>query len=425
MKKVAILLLMTLGLNAQQEFGTYFLNNLHQSSELNPAFDVEQQFVVGLPSFYGVMHQRGISITSALNGRLLDLVGPRRNQVMLGTNVSLIKLSYKRDRIRYNFAHNYRHFTDFQFGNPLVELVAGGNASVIGGSVMLQPNIGMTTYSETVLGLAYTGNFSFGANVKLLNGIHNLHTERSAIELSVNEDIYQLELNADFLLNSSFPINLQNLQLPSILSFNFVPNNFGLAFDLGISYQNGPIRISASALDLGFLNWAEQVHNYETQGTFVYDGADLEDVIGGNFNFIDTIGAILDFTDARADYRYFVPAKFYGNVSYALTSKVNLGGLIYAHQNFDRLNGGAVINIQRHWNNRHAIAFQYGVVGSNPLNLGLSGYTTLGPVQLYAVSDHILGTFKAFGAENLNLRIGMNLVFQKREQSKSSQYAVN
>jgi len=423
MKKVLYLLLISASLHGQQEFGTYFFDHLHQSSELNPAFDAGHKIVIGLPSIYAMGHQRGISIRSAIRGQLTDVGNRRRNQLMIGSNLSLLKVSYKHKNLRYSFAHNYRYFSDFQLGNPLLELIARGNSATIGGSVSIHPELEISSYNETVLGLAYTGNFSIGANVKVLNGLQNIHTKRSNFEFAVNDDIYQLELDADLLINSSIPLNLRDFSVPNFVALDFVPGNFGIAFDIGLSYKNGPFSVSASALDIGYLQWNESVHNYEADGRFVYDGASFSEILEGEFNFLDTIGGSFNFIDNRQSYAHFVPMKMYGNINYAYSDKLNLGVLAYGQRNFDRLNGGVAINLQRHWNNRHALGFQYGVIGSNPLNFGFSGYTTLGPVQVYGLMDNVLGLVNILGAENFNFKFGINLVFDREPQQIQAAYA--
>jgi len=423
MRKVLLFLLLASTLGAQQELGTYFFSGLHQSSELNPAFDADHKIVIALPSAFASFHQRGISVGSFLKGQLLDLTSRQKNQIMFGSNLSMLKVSYKHKNIRYNLAHNYRSFSDFQFSNPLLFLIARGNADIIGGKVEFSPNIAMTSYSETVFGATYVGAFSFGANFKFLNGIQNLSSSRSAFDLSVNDDIYQLEMNADFLLNSSFPIDLNNIKSVDLLRFNFVPRNFGVALDLGASYKNGPFSIAASALDLGYIRWNEQPHNYQTDGRFVYEGVEVNDILEGDFNFLDTIGGSLVFTDAAQSYTNYVPAKFYANVNYQYTPNVQFGALVYAHSNYEHTNAAIALNVQRNWKQKHAVALQYAVVGNNPLNFGVSGYTTLGPLQIYGVFDNVIGMINTLGAENSNFRIGMNLVFSEEPKEIKAHYA--
>lgn len=423
MRKVLLFLLLTVSLGAQQELGTYFFSGLHQSAELNPAFDASHKIVIGLPSAFVGFHQRGISVGSFLKGQLLDVTRRQKNQIMFGTNLSVLKVSYKHKNIRYNLAHNYRSFSDFQFTRPLLSLLAQGNANLIGGKVEVSPNLAMTTYSETVLGAAYVGDFSFGANLKLLNGIQNISSARSAFDLSVNDDIYQLEMNADFLLNSSFPVDFNNINNIDLLRLNFVPRNFGVAFDFGLSYKNGPFSLAASAIDVGYIRWNQDPHNYQADGQFVYEGISVNDVIDGDFNFLDTIGGTLVFTDAQESYTNYVPTKFYANLNYQYMPNVQVGALFYAHSNYQQTNAAVALNIQRSWNNRHAISGQYAIVGTNPLNFGISGYTTFGPLQIYGIFDNVLGMINTLGAENSNFRIGMNLVFRDEPKETRAIYA--
>jgi hypothetical protein len=224
-------------------------------------------------------------------------------------------------------------------------------------------------------------------------------------------------------LNSSFPIDLNDLPSPNLLRWNLIPRNFGVAFDVGASYTSGLFNISASVLDIGYLRWNEQPHNYDADGDFVYAGITVSDILEGDFDLLDTLSGAFGLTDGQQSYRNFVPAKFYANANYSVSDNIQVGALIYGHRNYNRTNTAFAINIQRKWDERHAIAAQYAVIGAHPLNLGISGYTTLGPVQLYGAFDNVLGIFSVLTAENANFRVGINLVFDKKKLSSKSNYA--
>lgn len=413
------LFLIASSLFSQQELGTYFFSGLHQSASLNPAFDADQQFVIGLPSYFGTFHQRGLSVNSLVAGQILDLVGSRRNQMLVGSELSAIRASYKSGDFRYSFAQNYKLFSDLQYSNPVVQLLLNGNASLIGGSAQASPNWNFSTFSETVLGVSYHGYgpLSFGVNAKFINGIQNISTERSDFELSVNDDVYQLELESDLLINSSFPIDFNNLLETNLLSFELFPNNYGVAFDFGLQYESKLFSVSASLLDVGYLTWKNETNNYELDGKFVYEGASFSDVIEGNFNFLDTVGGFLNLETTRNPYNNYIPAKFYANFNYNYSPNVSLGVVTYGHSSYGRMNGAIALNAQRKWSDKHALGLQYGIVGSNIVNLGLSGYTSLGPVQLYGIFDNVVGFFNPLGAENINGRVGINLIFGTKKKT--------
>lgn len=399
--------------NAQQELGTYFFDGLHQSASLNPAFDADQRIVVGLPSIYGTFHQRGLSISSLFSGQVLDLVGSKKNQILSGAEISAIRFSIKSGNIRYNFAQNYRLFADLQYSNPIISLVLNGNASIIGGKANASPNLNFSSYNETLIGASYHGEqgFSFGVNAKFINGVQNISTKESDFELAVNEDIYQLDITSSLLVNSSFPIDFNKLSEINPLSYKFFPNNFGVAVDLGIQYKTSQFSVAASILDIGYLRWKTGVNNYALEGNFQYDGVKFKDIVDGNFDFVDTLSTSLGLETTNSVYNKFVPSRFYGNFNYNYSPNIELGVLMYGHSSYGQTNGAVALSAQRKWHNKHAVALQYGIIGSNLINLGISGYTTLGPIQLYGVFDNVLGFVNPIGAQNVNARLGINLVF--------------
>ncbi len=410
-----ILICCAFKLGAQMELGTYFYDNIHHSNALNPSFAPNEKLVISLPSYYGAFHQRGLTLSSFLGGQVLDVIGSRRNQALGALELSVLKVSYRHKGNCYHLAHNYKAFSDLHFSNPIVSLIFNGNTGIIGGSARANPNWEFSSYSETVLGFSRTGQFSFGINAKFLNGIQNISTYKSDLELSVNDDIYQLELDGELGLNSSFPIDFQNLSDIDLLSFNLFPRNFGVAFDIGASYKWNQFVFSASVLDLGYIRWNEQVNNYDLDGLFTYEGLSFQDVLDGNFDLVDTVQSILDIQTTQNAYQNFVPAKFYLGTSYDYNSKYRFGGLLYMHRNFNKTNGAVAVNASRHWNNKHAISVQYGIIGRNPMNLGINGYTTLGPIQVYGIFDNVIGLFNIWNAQNVNARIGINIVIDKKK----------
>ncbi len=410
---IFIFLGVSLGLNAQQEIGTYFFQGLHQSAALNPAFDAGTKTIIGLPSGFAMFHQNGYSIRSILKGQIYDLVGTKKNQMLIGGEISLLKVSVKSKSLRYNFAHNYKVFSDLQLTNPLLFLITNGNASVIGGKINFSPNWNYNLYSETLFGVSFSGPLSWGANFKILNGIQNISTDQSSFELKVNDDIYQLELNSSFILNSSFPIDFSKLKETKLLSFDLFPNNFGVALDFGVSYTYDKFNFSASVLDIGYMRWNEQVHNYKSESKIVFEGVEISDLIGQDFRFLDTLGQIFDFISTEGSYRKFIPTKFYSNINYHLNDKYVVGALFYGHSSYGKFNSAFSLNLQRHWQKNHGFSVQYSVIDRNFLNIGLSGFTSLGPIQLYGTFDNVLGFLNVLGSENVNARIGLNLIFGK------------
>jgi hypothetical protein len=374
--------------------------------------------VIALPAFYGMMHQRGLSVQSILRREIINVFQVKNFQFTGGAETIPIGLSYKYKDVHFTFDYKLKAFTDYQISAPLLSVALLGNASIIGGSVNASPYGLFSSYTETAIGARYqTNGFSIGGRVKLLNGIQNIHTARSDLDFSVNDDIYQLQLQGDLLINSSFPIDFSNLNEISVRRIRLFPNNLGMGVDLGVSYQSGPFKVSGSVIDLGFINWKQNVRNYQLSGNFTYDGADFNEVVNGDFNFIDTLGGFFDVSETNNAFNSFVPAKVYGSISYDLNENWSIGGLGYYQRRNDLSLGALAVTGTRNWNQRHGVSVQYSIMGVNLTNIGFSGFTTLGPFQFYAVMDNILGFVQPLGAQNVNGRVGLNLVFGKMEQS--------
>jgi hypothetical protein len=62
----------------------------------------------------------------------------------------------------------------------------------------------------------------------------------------------------------------------------------------------------------------------------------------------------------------------------------------------------------------------YSIYNRSYNNFGLGLTVNGGPVQLYIVTDNILGVFIPHKAKNLHLRCGINLTFGRKEKEKAS-----
>lgn len=417
---VFIFLFLATQMKGQQELNSFLINDLYQSSYLNPAYTQNTKWVVALPSWYGMLHQRGFSVGSLIKGQVSGSLLTNRNQVLTGSDISLFSVGYQRKKWNYRLSQKYKLHTDIQSNAPLIELLLGGNSSIVGGQINASPYLNTISYGETSVGVSYIldRNLTIGANVKFLNGIQNISTEQSDFTLSVDSEIYQLRLEGDIAVNSSFPISLDNFSSARLFATHIIPRNFGMAIDLGVNGKMGDWEYAASIMDLGFLRWTDQVNNYKIQGTFLYEGVSLDELIENDFNLLDTLGASVDIDNAKQPYQKFVPAKFYGGLTYHYLDRWDLSGMIYAHRSNATTNAAFALNATRTFADRHALGIHYSVIGNNPLNLGVSGFSTLGPFQIYGIFDNIIGLFNNYNAENVNLRAGINIVFPVRKKQE-------
>lgn len=194
-------------------------------------------------------------------------------------------------------------------------------------------DLNINAYTEIGIGFARSINerLSVGGKVKVLLGMGNLSLKVNNINMDANlpEDFtdldinnqsdlskirdYRAKLNVNARLESSFKgMDLvENTEDPNnryIDDFDF--NSFGIAgyggaIDLGASYKIlDNLTVSASVLDLGFINWSKGSTSIaNARGSMNYDGKDYvnedgslvsgmnpQDLINGAQDFVNRVG---------------------------------------------------------------------------------------------------------------------------------------
>ncbi|MCB0629818.1 MAG: hypothetical protein KDD15_08800, partial [Lewinella sp.] len=270
-----------------------------------------------------------------------------------------------------------------------------------------------------------------GGRVKYLSGTHSISSERNRLELTTDEDIYQLTLDADYLVHSSGSLRYDGWsEVALAFSFGqlttqrlFGPNN-GTAFDLGASVQLGKLTLAASALDLGAgIDWQNDVRNYSLQGTYEYVGLDLAQNILDNDrelgSVLDTLRAIYDPIETTNGYTTLLPARYYFNAGYQVNDTWHLGALVAYEENDFGLSEPAfalaanaqvfeLLNIGTSLAYRHE---QFTNVG---LNLSLQ----IGPARVLVATDNILTAIRPKDSHSANVRLGTSLLFGKTRKSE-------
>jgi len=155
-------------------------------------------------------------------------------------------------------------------------------------------------YMELALGHSHRINekLTVGAKLKFLIGLAYANLEVENLNLHLNDDYWSVNGNAN-LSAAIFDTKLIYKDSPSddytaenetkgtrkrfddIDDFNFGLAGFGMAIDLGFSYQLMPdLKVSAAITDLGFLNW-KNVSKASSAGSWRFDGFKNPIYMGG------------------------------------------------------------------------------------------------------------------------------------------------
>ncbi len=417
---------------SQQQVGLHFMD-IWQTSKTNPAYISDSKIVIGLPSahlnYYNTTGDFNSLIVDYLNeeqgikpGEALNGLSTSDNILRGVLEVETFNIGYRFGKVQLGLSHLLKTDMYLKFPKTLAQLFLEGNGQFVGQKVDLSHDLDLTSYNEFGLsGAIQLNKLNIGARVKFLTGIANASVEKDEISLFTDDDVYQLTLDGDYALNASGLVNVDDLDNFDLslgsFSFNdFITENMGLAFDLGVTYQvNEKLNLSASVLDLGRINWTKNVTKYVNQGETTYDGFDFAQFVGNDSisfsNVLDTLQNTFNFTEESESYSTNLPVKVYLSGTYQWNEKIQFGGLLYYEnyrgEHFPVLGLSANTKLRKIFN----VGATYSARKNSFLNLGLNFAINYKAFQLFATADNIVGAFQPYKSSNVNFRTGLNLLF--------------
>lgn len=416
--------------------GLNFMRNTYQASRTNPALLPDEKLVIALPNFYNHFELTGPSFGDIINtdgdtpffnlGNIINDLNDI-NHIRNDAKLETIGVSFRTGGLRLGI-HNAAHVSALvNYKKNLANLIWEGNAPYVGQTLDIGIDMQLTGYQELGLTAAYEfKGITLGAGAKFLYGFGDVSTSKSNATFFTDPDVYQLRLQSDFVANTSSFLNYNSFDdykiefNPTDFGFdNMFSANTGLAFDFGIDVDLGKLKVAASIIDIGKINWKENVSNYTSNGTFEYDGIDFSNAItGGEANFgsvIDTLEQIFQVTENNTEYSTTIPQKIYFSAIYELTDMWQLGASFYNETYRENSSTGYSLGAQAKISDMISIGGNYSIYNENYANIGLNATGNFGPVQLVLASDNVIGLFDLDNTKYTNFRVGLNLIFGKNK----------
>lgn len=441
MKKYIILFLSVFSfanVQAQQDIGLHFMD-VWQQNRTNPAHFSDNKISVGLVSVYSTTVVEGFTfddIVRTENGqRILDIDAAIKsmqdqNSLEQYLSVETLNIGLNFGKIGVSLSHAFRFDAIYDYPKTFPQTIFQGNAQFVGETVEIGSSINFNAYNEFALGLAYqTEKFNVGARIKYLSGVAagQTNNDRNNISLYTDPDIYQLTLNADYELQTAGFLeynDINDVELtfsPSAEDFTLGGDNTGVAFDIGAEVDLGKLQLSASILDIGSIEYTGNAKTYSTQGTFTYDGLDISDAITGGEEVdfeaaLDTIQSIFEVKETASNFTTNLAPQAYLSARYALTEKITVGALYYGR--FSELNTRTVIALsgQMKLGKIATVGANYAIINDKFTNIGLNASAKIGPVQVFALTDNVIGLATQKDGEVINFRVGLGLAFGKSKE---------
>jgi outer membrane protein OmpA-like peptidoglycan-associated protein len=459
MKKIVYLfyfLLFTATSYAQQNFVLYNMPFIPQSVYANPAQIPASRINIGLPgisSFYTCFGNSGFKLddlfktTGGVTTYNVDgLIGNLKTNNYITTSVHIDLLSFGFKVKKNYFSFNLTEKADIWLRYPkaFLDFIWKGNGAFLGTQQNFNFGINATHYREWGFGYTreLTEKLTVGGRLKVLSGMENVWTAKSDVTFYTDPNDFSYKASSDILVNTSADTAGFNHFNASKYFLNF--KNLGLGVDLGANYKlNDKFSFSASLIDLGYINWKSNTTNYQSKNpgaAFIYKGVGLSALGVDTVKFdkvmqkmTDSLSKTFDITkNNHNSYKTYLPAQMYVGANYSLNEK-NIAGLLLYGQILDKtFRPGITLSMSSRVGKVLTSSLSYSIFNRSYGNVGFGFSLNIGPVQLYMVSDNVLGmilfndykTKDGSGfmapayAKYLNIRTGLNITLGRGVHDK-------
>ncbi|MCF6242462.1 MAG: DUF5723 family protein [Bacteroidales bacterium] len=431
-------------LNAQTNT-LYYMNGVQQSLYLNPAYQSDCNFTLGLPAISGInivfdnnafsynnWFQKSINSpdTLILNFNNVKNQLNKNNYINFTTAIPIIDLGFWIKNSYFTFSITNKTDIALSFPYELVELAIEGNGNYIGANnPMIIDNLGLRSmnYHEFAFGLSkqITHRLFLGARLKLLFGTSNIDSQNSEIKITTAEDTYAIGIDTDISLNLSGPFSIvrdssgliEDIQIDDSdpLSYALTAGNMGLAIDMGATYKfNDHFDFYASVTDLGFINWGKNVTNLTQKESYTFTGLSL-DSIGTNYNefnaVLDSLDRFTKFKESNLDYTRMLNAKVFLGATYSPADFMNFGFLSKTTFIGKNVLQAFTLSANFHPAKWFSGSLSYTAASGKYNNFGLGMAVNAGAFQIYMLTDNLNSALWPKDAKSLALQLGINLTF--------------
>lgn len=458
MRKVLLILGLFLTANcfSQNKQILYNFNSVPQSLMTNPGADFKYKYYFGVPLLSGMSFKVGTSGFSAydlfandgvdFNQKLRNVVysTTRRDHVAVNEQIEIfnggIKLGDWLENKGYLSFGLYQEFDFWSYiPKDLAVLALDGNQNYIGKSFNLS-DLSVKAEMLSVLHLGYHKNVSekmiVGARGKIyFSGFNATSTNNSGSVTTrlTNTTMYEQIVDSDLTLNTSgiskyIAEDYNGDVATDVQKQLLLGGDIGLGIDLGFTYYpKKNTQITASILDIGFINHTKDIENFTYEGYYKYEG------INPNFTDVDDPdGVYSDFQEAvKLDtlynkYTTWRPVKLNASYQYSYGTPTDEDCVCIAGEKRYKNAVGAQLFVmstprmpitaltgfyQRNISDQFQAKATYTLDSYSYTNVGLGLSANLGKFNMYFMADNLLEYRDVSKANSLSFQFGFNFIF--------------
>ncbi len=411
-------------------------NATFQNNYQNPALIPSQDLFIGIPVISGIhLHSNSKTsynetFTKEGETTLVDIskilkAFQNQNMVSAHTGVNLFHVGIKmKNASLISFSARERVEVDLLSSKELVDYLWNGNEKYVNQDInVAEAGVKAMHFREFGFGYAKPVNnrMDFGVRAKFLLGIADVSLPGNfSATLNSNGEAFQLDAKwNNFAIRSSGLNILRDNEdsISSIGSHLIMNKNTGFAVDLGLKYRLSRAHtITASLLDIGFINWKVDIENrFINDTTFNYSGVSLDSLGTVRQTIKDSLVANFRTSTNFDPYRGWLPLKVYGSWIYHYSRNTDIyfsGGVRLIQRRLKMLYG---IGLTK----RFGSAFMANVTATKLpqqfVNLGASFVVNGGPVQFYIAAEQIASSFSLPDKKAFDFRMGINLAIGSRD----------
>lgn len=428
---------------AQKDFTLYNMEVVQQRMYANPAFFPEYSKVnIGLPmlsSQYFNISNSGFKYSDLIKHRADDsLYVDYNNMLSKLKDNNYLEAAIQPDLLSFGFAFKKKNYISFnitekvnlrfRYPKGLMNFVGKGNGALLGEELKFNIGVDFTHYREYGLGYARKVNdkLTVGGKLKYLYGMENIQTKESDLSITTDPNDFSILAKANIFINASIDTTFGDEGF-SASEYALKKKNHGFGIDLGGAYKlNEKFTFSASIIDLGFIKWKEDVQNFQSNdpnAQFEFNGFDMNDLMdsdttnGGPMEeFTDSLNTIFKIDTASNAYSTSLSTQIYLGANYNFTDKVNAGVLFYSKIYDKKIHPALSLSFNQKIGRWLNYSVSYSMYNRSFNNIGLGIGLNLGPIQLYLVSDNVLGAIFPQNTKNVHLHAGINLTIGRAKK---------
>lgn len=461
---ILILVVTDTSLRAQPN-SLYFMKGLPQTKEINPAISgLKSGFYFSLPlasaldvsintndwRISDLVHQGSGLQRDSMIWDFKNLVNSfdKKNFVFESAGLTLIDFGWRSRGRFYSFSISEHEIVEPFFTRDLAELVYYGNNPLIG-STFDCGDFGLTAMHYRQFAFNTSREVSkwltFGITGKLLFGMSGIRTDGLNLGLEMPASGEQLNITARGNIMGSVPVEFKQnptnaydiTSKGTFLAGKYLLNlnNPGLAVDLGISMKiSKRAELSASLIDLGFIAWRNNLTKFTGQGMFSFSGINLngaqttppsgETVAPLVHSLRDSLIKAFPLSLNPSKFSTIIPVKLYIAGEYKLTNSLCIGALARLRMFDSIIRSSGTLSFNAAVRKTLSVSATYSLYENTNDNLGVGILFKAGMLQIYGATDNLISAFYPVSARNLNLRLGVNLIFEELDKitRKNSQW---